>query len=146
MYNNYIYIILVIAFFVIMMCNCKNVESMTNLPYINTEAPETEPPKANYNYIGKLVHIYALDKAVFLNEGKWTPNYFKSINVDDIEIISIPPGIEFYLETYEPVCPKCDKIYNIIVPHDQAIYYTIVFDVNFKLKINNIKNISIKSL
>lgn len=146
MYNNYIYIILVIAFFVIMMCNCKkNIENMTNLPTIVTETP-TNTPIANYEYIGKLVHFYTRENAVFLTEGKWTSEYFKSIGVDNIEIISIPPGTNFYLETFEPVCPKCENVYNIKVPHDQTTYYTIILDINFKLKINNIKNISIKSL
>lgn len=147
MYNNYIYIILAISVMVIMLCNCQKgtVENMTNLPYISeTNDPIVEQPK--YEYIGKLVHLYTRDKAAFINEGQWTSEYFKTINIDDIDTISIPPGTDFYLETYEPVCPKCERSYHIKVPYSQTTYYTIILDMNFKLKINNIKNLSIKSL
>jgi len=120
------------------MCNCKknNIENMTNMTNITD----------NRNYISKLVHLYTRDNGIFLNEGSWNYEYFKSLNIDNIDIISIPPGTQFYLETYEPVCPKCNLIYDITVPINQTFYYTIIFDINFKLKINNIKNISIKSI
>jgi len=130
-----------------MLCNCQKgtVENMTNLPYVSeTNDPVVEQPK--YEYIGKLVHLYTRDKAAFINEGQWTSEYFKTINIDDIDTISIPPGTDFYLETYEPVCPNCNTVYNIIVPKKETSYRVIIFDYNFRLKISNIKNISVKLL